>query len=162
MLALLLSAAGTSAAQDTSATGERGAAPPNSASAGRADGAAAAHGRGVGGYFAAGLLSGLAIGAAGPIGVGEASPDVPPLVITAAGVAGVVGVSVHAAHAGVTLPASDEALLRGHGDAYQKAFRDAYAIQVQRRRKHAALWGGLTGTAVGIGAVLFLLSHITT
>jgi hypothetical protein len=33
---------------------------------------------------------------------------------------------------------------------------------VQRRRKHAALWGGLTGTAVGIGAFLFLLTHITT
>jgi hypothetical protein len=83
-------------------------------------------------------------------------------VITAAGVAGVVGVSIHAAHAGVTIPPTEEARLRGYSNAYQKAFRDAYTVQVQRRRRHATLWGGLTGTAVGIGVVLFVFSHITT
>lgn len=160
VLALLLGPFSAAVAQDPSGPPARAGAAHDSADAGRVAGAA--RGERVGGYFTPALLSGLPIGAVGPIAAGEARPDVPPVVVTAAGVAGVIGISLHAAHAGVTLPAPAEAQLREHDVSYQRAFRDAYVKEVQRRRAHAALWGGVTGTAVGVGAFLLLLTHIKT
>ena len=149
-------------AQDTLGTPSQAEVMRDSAAAGRVAGAEAAHHRGVGGYFTAGLLGGLPIGMAGPVAVGEHSPDVPPILITAAGVAGVVGVSLHASRAGVTIPATEEARLQQHSVEYQRAFRDAYATEAHGRRKRATIWGSVTGAMAGVGAFLLLLTNIRT
>ncbi|HEY9515860.1 MAG TPA: hypothetical protein VIQ74_09290 [Gemmatimonadaceae bacterium] len=149
-------------AQDTTGAPSRVDVMRDSADVGRMAGAEAARHRGVGDYFAAGLLSGLPIGMAGPVAVGEFTPDVPPVLITAAGVAGVVGVSLHASRADVTLPATEEERLQQHSVEYQQGFRNAYTTVVHGRRKRAAVWGSVTGALAGVGAFLLLLTNIRT
>lgn len=158
--ALVFGVVGSVAGQEPTGAPERLPVAHDSTEAGRAAGVAAARRHGVGGYFTAAFFSGLPIGAAAPIAFGEPHPDVPPTLVTAAGVAGLIGTSIHANNASTALQASDEIQLREHDPEYQRAFRESFAQEIRRRR--ATLWGGITGTAVGVGAFLLLLTHIKT
>jgi hypothetical protein len=128
----------------------------------RRAGAAAAGHRGVVGYFTAAFVSGLALGIAAPIVCDESTPDAAPALVSLVGAGGFVAATARAARSDVVVPPEDASRLERHDAEYQHAFRRAYEERLHARRTHAALWGGVVGATVGVGALVLLLSNIKT
>jgi hypothetical protein len=121
--------------------------------AGRRDGSASANNHGVRGRFALAFVGGLPLGFVGPLAV--ASHYSAPKLAAGAGI-GVIGAAAVAGEAGPPQSLIDSVGM--HGSHYEQAFRRAYSDRLRDRRKRSAFWGGLAGTATGLGAFILIAS----
>lgn len=103
---------------------------------------------GIGGRVLGGFAAGVPIGFFGPIaGAGAA--------IAGGGVAGIAAFAVSGSARPPRALADSAA---AQGPAYAQAFGDAYHRRLRTRRTLAAVGGGLLGTALGLAALLSVLS----
>jgi hypothetical protein len=125
------------------------------AEGGRRDGRAAAATRGVGGYAAAGAVTGFAAGAVGiPLMIfGDDGSRILGIAIAIP----VVWTVAAAARTQAPPPPHVAQLIANRPAAYQEAFRTGYAQRLAQRRRRAATIGGVAGGVVGVAAVVALV-----
>jgi hypothetical protein len=122
---------------------------------GRADGRAAGSMPPVAGRAVAGFAGGVPVGFFGILSFAHPVPAI-------ATVAGAAAVIAAVGSGSVALPPSLSDEARRRSPSYAAGFAEGYADRLRSRRRTAAIWGGVAGTASGFALLVLMLSQINS